>query len=339
MKTNTAIKKITRGICEEFAKAFKECELYKLYEKNKDELIICIRNDYLNLYYNCDSIAKIKYQKLGKKIVCEIDKYYLDGNHYKGKGKRYIIDQNEIVNQYDTIKENSDKKGIDENSDNEGAKEKKAQSQLFILNNSNPESKWFCIDVEYVKAFNNQEEKKASGFNGRFDIIALSKNKPHRTALIELKYGSGAIGGKSGIYKHISDFRKFSEQKFFEKHLKQEIIDIIQSYKYLDVEIPFELSELNLTEKPEFYCITLDNNPQKSDGSTPKQTMGGYLFKDKKRWNSKKLSRNCVENKFGDITKKENELHATFLFSTQTLGNIKIADIIEGNYCEKITAE
>lgn len=60
-----AKKKITRGISENFADAFKKSQLYQLYEKHKDELLIGIRNDYLNLYYNCDSIAKIEYKNQG----------------------------------------------------------------------------------------------------------------------------------------------------------------------------------------------------------------------------------------------------------------------------------
>jgi hypothetical protein len=44
----------------------------------------------------------------------------------------------------------------------------------------------------------------------------------------------------------------------------------------------------------------------------------------------------CVERDFGDITKKCNKFNATFLFSKETLGNIKINDIIDGNYDERI---
>ena len=85
--TKTNNRKITRGISTEFAEAFKRCELYALYQEHKDELFIGVRNDYLNLYYNCDRIAKIKYKKRDKKIDCEIDKYYLDGKHYNSKDK------------------------------------------------------------------------------------------------------------------------------------------------------------------------------------------------------------------------------------------------------------
>ena len=334
MGNNSTKKKITRGIDSDFAEAFKKCELYELYENHKDELIIGVRNDYLNLYYNCDSIAKIEYKKTEKKIVCEINKYYLDGKHYTGytvKEKRIRIEPSQIIEQYETIKANSDKKAT---------LEKKAQSKLVLLNNENQESKWFCIDIEYVKQFNDMAEKKEANLNGRFDIIALSKEKPHRTALIELKYGSGAIGGKCGIYKHISDFSEFCRKGFFESHLKQEIINIVKSQIALGVEVPFELPEIStLLSEPEFYFITLDNNPEKTGASAPKQTMAGYLFKEK-RWDCKRLSTiQCVENDFGDVTKKDNPFHATFLFSTATLDNLGISDIIEGQYDERIIPE
>ena len=320
-------KKITRGISKDFADEFIKSDLYKFYLKNKHELIIGVRNNYLNLYYNCDSIAKIKYTK--GYIVCEIDKYYLDGKHYnsKDKEKHFIIPQNQIIEQYLNIKKHSEAKTTPE---------KKVQSKIVILNNQNPNSNWYCIDLEYVKAFRNKDEKHKANFNGRFDIIAISKVKPYKVALIELKYGSGAIGGTSGIYKHVKDFIKFIDKKYFEQHLKQEIIEILNSQKNLDINIPFELPNLEDILQPDFYFITLDNNAKTKKTSTPKQTMAGYLFKDY-RWGCKRLStKYCVETDFGDITKKSNEFHATFLFSRATLDNIKINDIIDGDYDERI---
>jgi hypothetical protein len=292
-----------------------------------------VRNNYLNLYYNCDSIAKIAYKKQDRKIVCEIDKYYLDGRHYrsKQKEKRYRIEPSEICKQYEIIKKYSnDKVNL----------EKKAQSKLILLNNGNKESNWFCIDVEYVKQFNNQNEKKEAAFNSRFDIIALSKAKPHRIALIELKYGIGAIGKKSGIYKHVKDFAKFCEKNYFQSHLKNEIIEIIKSQIELGISVPIELPAEKDISSPEFYFITLNNNADKAkNSSTPKQTMAGYLFKDY-RWGCKRLSKEkCVEKDFGDITKKNNKFQANFLFSKATVKNLAITDIIDGGYDEKIIPE
>ena len=327
-KTKTQ-RKITRGITKEFAKAFKQSELYKLYVEHKDELFIGVRNDYLNLYYNCDSIAKVEYKKREKIIDYKIDQYYLDGNHYSSKDelKRCKIEAKDICLYYDIIKKHSNEKA---------SLEKKAQSKLVLLNNENLHSNWFCIDIEYVKSFKNKIEKEKAGFNARFDIIALSKMKPHKVALIELKYGSGAIGGRSGIYKHVADFSKFCELGYFEKQLREEIIEIVKSQKELGIAVPFETPEKSDMLTPEFYFITLDNNAEKENASTPQQTMAGYLFNDK-RWGCKRLtSKDSVEKKFGDITRKDNEFFATFLFSKATLENIEIVDIIDGIYDERI---
>ncbi len=323
-------KKITRGISKDFADAFKASELYTLYEEHKNELLIGIRNNYLNLYYNCDSIAKITYPR--GTIRCEIDKYYLTGKSYKSgdKEKRFKVEPSQICGDYEKkIKINSDKKG---------KMEKQAQSKLVLSNNANNTSNWFCIDIEYVKAFHNEEEKKEAGFQARFDIIAVSKKAPHRIALIELKYGRNAIGGKSGIYKHVEDFVKFRDKDFFEEHLKSEIIKIIHSQKNLNIPIPFELPKEENFFQPEFYFITLNNNAE-GRTCTPKQTMAGYLFENK-RWDCKRLSgAYCVEKDFGDITKKDNKFNATFLFSKATIKNMTIDDIIDGDYDERIVPE
>lgn len=317
-------KKITRGISKDFAEAFKQSELYKLYGEHKDELFIGVRNNYLNLYYNCDSISKTTFIK--GSICCEIDKYYLGRSKDIGIDKRFKTEPKYICIQYEKIKEYSNKKATSE---------KKAQSKLVLLNNENLDSNWFCIDVEYVKSFNDKAEKEAAGFNGRFDIIALSKMKPHKVALIELKYGSGAIGGENGINKHVEDFSKFCGKGYFEGQLKQEIIEIVKSQKELGIAVPFESPEEFDILTPEFYFITLDNNA-KENASTPKQTMAGYLFSDK-RWGCKKLTTKAsVEKMFGDITKKDNKFFATFLFSNATLENIGITDIIDGAYNERI---
>ncbi|MDL2224399.1 hypothetical protein LJB92_03705 [Bacteroidales bacterium OttesenSCG-928-M06] len=318
-------KKITRGISKTFADAFKKNDLYKLYEEHKDELFIGVRNNYLNLYYDCDSIAKITYSR--GVIHCKIDKYYLDGIHYTGKEKRIKIEPNQIVARYEEIKKNSNSKA---------SYEKKAQSKLVLLNNNNSSSNWYCIDVEYCKQFKNNEEKAKAGFNARFDIIALSKEKPHRVALIELKYGSKSIGGNSGVYKHVKDFKMFQEKRYFDSHLKQEIIDIVESLRYLETTIPFETSlEKENILSPEFYFITLDNNAETENASTPRQTMSGYLFNDG-RWSCRRLSSKRVQPTFGDITKKDNEFYAIFKFSKATLENLNITDIIDGDYQEFI---
>lgn len=309
-------KKITRGISKEFADRFITSGLSKFYKKHEDELLLGVRSNYVNLYFNCDSIAKIRYTRV--KLTCEIDTYYLDGLHMKGSDKRKNIEPLEVCEHYPAIRANSNRKATEE---------KKAQSALVLLNNRNNDSKWYCFDVEWVKAFEDKQQKDASKFNGRFDILAISKDRPHRVALIELKYGHGAIGGKSGISKHIEDFRKFKVNGYFDK---QEICDTIEGLRMLGMNVPGALKNLQPEEiiGYEFYVITLNNNVNRPNGSTPKQTVSGYLFNDK-RWGCKKLSKQSVQDSCGDVTDRTNAIHVNFLFSTQTLGRLTINDIIE----------
>lgn len=295
------------AIDKAFCEAFKRTKFYtEIYQKHKDEIIIGIRDGYINLYYNCDSIAKIRVGQPSKALLAS---YYTD------KITRSLSDE-EYVSFYNSIKEKSDRRD---------KKEKQAQERLFIDNNSNPSSVWFCIDVEFTKSLRG----KNTAEDWRFDIIAISKTAPYRVALIELKYGKKAIGGKSGIRTHVRDFYAFhKENRYID--LKDEIVSIVKSLQEIGVDVPYNLTEISTNEfaiYPEFYFITIDNNI--AGASTPEQTMSGYLFKDK-RWNCKKISKSVIEE--GDyftLTENDKDFKPIFLFSSATLPNIRIQDILD----------
>ena len=295
------------AIDKAFCEAFKRTKFYtEIYQKHKDEIIIGIRDGYINLYYNCDSIAKIRVGQPSKALLAS---YYTD------KITRSLSDE-EYVSLYNNIKEKSDRRD---------KKEKQAQERLFIDNNNNPSSVWFCIDVEFTKSLRG----KNTAEDWRFDIIAISKTAPYRVALIELKYGKKAIGGKSGIRTHVRDFYAFhKENRYID--LKDEIVSIVKSLQEIGVDVPYNLTEISTNEfaiYPEFYFITIDNNI--AGASTPEQTMSGYLFKDK-RWNCKKISKSVIEG--GDyftLTENDKDFKPIFLFSSATLPNIRIQDILD----------
>ena len=115
-------------------------------------------------------------------------------------------------------------------------------------------------------------------------------------------------------------------------------IGIINALDKVGVSIPQglkEISENDIESKPEFYFITLNNNPEKIGGSSPKQSMSGYLFSDK-RWECKKISTTVTEDgDYYDITNKDKEFSPIFLFSNRTLPNLGITDILEDKSYEK----
>ena len=285
------------GFAENFWENFKKSKFYEVYKKHADELFIGVRDGYINIYYKCANIAKIYGKK--SEIIGELSDAYCG---LKGSANIKMTDIGFEKN-YDIIKQLVD--NVDSNKF-----EKISQERLVLDNNNNPNSDWYCLDVEYTKSIDKKIQK------WRFDIIAISKKAPHRVALIELKYGSGAIGGESGIQKHLDDYKFFIDNNCFEKYLKQEIVNIINIQKDLVIEFPKELNTLekqNITDKPEIYFITLNNN--EVGGSTPKMTMGGYLFPDK-RWNSKKNSRKAKD---GCSLETMEKIKPTFLFSNTEL--------------------
>lgn len=315
------------NLCDISYENFKKSIFYKeLYKKHKDELILGIRDGYINIYYNCDSIAKIVDSKLNSQhITAEVASYYLTG---ESPNKKYIkVSGKELLDNYEVIKSNSNKRG---------KLEKQAQERLFIDNNMNVHSSWFCIDVEYTKSFAD----KPSMEDWRFDIIAISKEKPFRVALIEIKYGFGAIGGKSGISKHIKDYYKFHKNNSYEI-LKPELKSIICSLIKLGVDVPETLHNINIDDfaiNPEYYFITLNNNKEVGRETLPMETMAGYLFTEANGdWKAFKYSTKAGESGYYAIVGEDNSFKPVFLFSEAILPELGIYDILdESKYVKKI---
>jgi len=309
------------GIDESFVKSFKESKLYTdVYAKHSQDLIIGVRNKSINLYYNCDSIADIS---LGKRkgLTVDIAPYYLNGLNAP-------VDDCLIAENYLTIIDSSNRRTTDE---------KKAQHRLVVNNNNNTNSKWFCVDVEYTKGYLNKPDKRGN-CTGRFDVVAISKEKPHRIAIIEIKYGAGAIrenGANGGsIRQHIKDFVAFNGvdkdgNSYFDE-FKEEVIKILNAESLLVDDVPESLRGLSVADIapcPEFYVITLDNNSIEGDRATPKMTMGAQLFKDK-RWGGRRISPLVnSEGDYFDLKGNDANFKTTFLFSSKTWKDLDEPDI------------
>lgn len=314
-----------------FFENFKKSIFYtEVYLKHQDVITIGVRNGYINLYHNCNSIAKIRNTQ-NDKLKAEISTYYLGEN---GESKYVTITDDQFVINLKLIFDKSSKRETSE---------KKAQQALILQNNQNIHSKWFCFDLEYKKGYSKDEERNGN-FQGRFDIVAISKDAPHQIAFIELKYGADAIGGKSGIRKHIQDFVEFNGtdkqgSNYFES-FTEETISILRALEMIGVPIPQSLQgvqALDVVPRPEFYVVTFDNNCV--NGSTPQMTMSGYLFADK-RWNCKKVSQEVSQKgDYFELTQSDKNFNPVFLFSEQTLENLHIDDILDRNQYTTIVSK
>lgn len=303
---------------------FKNSSLYKKIKENKDEYLLCIRNNYIGIYYNSDRIAKVYVSR--KELKAVINDYYLSDHREtqkreKGSEKRVTLD--EIEENIKIIKKNSDAKC-------KSLEEKKAQQALVIANNSNPDSEWFCFDIEYRQSIKAQRK---DSFTGRFDILAISKKAPHRLAIIELKYNKESIGGVSGIAKHIEDFDTFNdESNNCVSNLKEEVKNIITDMKSLEIDMPVLDLDYNNIEKPEFYIICLYDTKE-----SPRGTIGGYLFDSKREhWQTKRISKHNIMGKKYDIESPTCPIKVKFLFKkVESPKNLEITDILNTNQYDK----
>lgn len=314
-----------RHISDTLVRKYKESKLYTLVAED-ESMLACIRNNAIGIYYNSDRVAMVRLKD--NNLSCEINSYYL--SDYYTTGDRVQSENKHVSPEYissniDTIKNNSTKRETPE---------KKAQQYLVHQNNSSEESSWYCFDIEYRQTTSKQRDEPK--FDGRFDILAVSKSSPHRIAIIELKYGDGAIGGKSGIVKHLKDFKNFSNSDSCKENLQREIPAILQNLKSIGYNIPVEMdnSSFRYENKIEFYVICL------YEDESPKGTVGGYLFnKIRPEWGTKRVSHNNamdVDELKIDVESPKCPIDIKFLFKKVTAPTgFTITDILDNAQYDK----
>ena len=308
----TGLRHINRNLIEKF----KDSGLYNLIKR--DDILACIRNEAIGIYYNSDRVAKVFLSE--SELKCEVSTYYLSDFYLTGisrKSEPVIVSDQEIIDKLESIIQNSRKRETPE---------KKAQQHLVYLNNSNKDSNWFCFDIEYRQSKARQTD--IPKFTGRFDILAISKNAPHRIAIIELKYGKGALGGKSGIVKHLKDFMDFNGSKSCYSNLANEITAILKNLKEIGYDVPPQLTSnsIEISEHIRYYVICL------YEGESTMGTIGGYLFDNKRpNWPTKRISKshNAVTELGIDVESPTCPIDVTFLFkNVSSPTDFNISDIL-----------
>lgn len=332
-------RKLMRGLDEKQLNEFKDSKWFEFYKRHQDELFLGIRNNYVNIYYKGMNIAKLQVSF----NEATISNRYMYKN-FKGKSEYQTISFDEFKEKYKSVIKPEVEKHIEKNQ----LWEKETQQALILKNNmncKNNKSNWVCIDMEYIKQRKNNEVYGGKTF-GRFDIIAVNKNN-FKVALIELKVGKNAIGGKSGILKHAQDWENLKKQQLFSKDidnghncLKQEIINIINNKIFLEEDYPIkQCSEENFKNiEPSFYFLICSGDMTINE---IKNEVRKYLWSEEKcsKYNIKKVSTNNVEKVMKyDISKKgAGELYCEFLFAEGQKENVNINDIIDDkNYDRNI---
>lgn len=222
------------------------------YVQCDDTLCIELRGKYFNIYYRGASIFKV--EEIKGEYYFSIDKKYINRSHK-------LINLKDVVNSAEALKYLPYyKQAIDVYMTIvKGAREREFQQLILRENNStvniSKSTDYYIADIEYADSEDGSRYDMI-GFHWASNGVARRAGKKVRLALIEIKYGDGAISGDASIKKHLDDFNGFINNKAKLEELKKDIVETfkqkcqlglvegLQEKQYKDIEISDEIPEI-----------------------------------------------------------------------------------------------
>lgn len=197
-----------RKISEKMMDAFLKGKLKPILDAVKidDTLDLELRGNFVNIYYRGGSLFK---------ITEENDDYTIYFN------SQYCLTENKLLDEYPSIeKAVADMPFYKQAMDwwfNKHPKYEREFQQVIArennyIGNISRGTDYYIADIEYANKVDDADKA------ARFDMVALKwlSNGAIRKditkvslALIEVKYGSGALQGKAGVSEHLKDFQSF----------------------------------------------------------------------------------------------------------------------------------
>lgn len=269
--------------------------------QSREELVLQIRDGYINIYYEGGNVAKISSEDsvafdINYLRQCE-DKKDEDWNAIKERYdeivqsfkqhryQEYINEVQEAMKHYDDLK-------------GKGTEEKITQHQICLRNSS--ESEYTILDLEYQVSKESKfhyrgvrKTKTGVIVSPRFDIIAI-RNKDHRLCIIELKKGIKSLPDPSGVQEHAESYHftiGYNEQT---KHDFIEEMYGILIQKRDDLKIMDESVFLDKNIEPEF-LFAYQFDPE--DKMYPTFEAQKNLFKHYQDTKGKNLPENYAQSK------------------------------------------
>ena len=255
-----------RGLTNDFMNDLKTGNLSGLLEQviKDDTLCLAIRENYINVYYRGCNLLCVRVNGQGYK-------YKFDENYLNHQPPHYISltdlqSLNSIVDYikvFPLLKQEIDLWFHD----NKKVYEREFQQHVMRDNNVNMvtgdsnETDYFIADIEYANTENGS----------RFDLIGIKwpstgparkKGKVTTLAIMEMKYGDGAMTGDAGIIKHFKDMDLFAKNGKLSMLAQEAETQFKQLYELglvKGINKPIQIDMKN--EKPEYLLIPANHKP------------------------------------------------------------------------------
>jgi hypothetical protein len=231
--------------------------------KNDHTLMLAIREGYINIYYRGGNILNVSKREGCYQTFFDVQ--------YAKSGQNVVNPEGEIRNEANAqkiVRCLPDRKIIMDQYLAKSSKTTEREFQQLVARENNNssisnESEYFVSDIEV-----------AVPRLARFDITAirwLAKDRKTgnrcRAALIEMKYGDGALGGNAGLLKHLKDMDTFVSNKKQYSSLLQTMESQFNQLDELGL-LNFNKGKsnakvkLNPENKPELIFILANHNPR-----------------------------------------------------------------------------
>lgn len=242
--------------------------LHPILERVKQDhtLMLSIRKSYINIYYRGGNILRVKERRNGSYTV------FFDHEYNKsGVPSPVLPDAIESrhaaglwVDSFQQLK-----RIMDLYLSKKSKPEREFQQLVARENNFSTianQSEYFISDIEFAD----------SVLGARFDILAIrwlasQRKRPSncRPALIEMKYGDGALSGNAGVLKHLQDIDAYVSNADKYKTLLETMETQFNQLDKLGL-ITFNRVgnwagiKLDASEKPEVIFVLANHNPRSS---------------------------------------------------------------------------